>query len=71
MLMTTHLMDEADLLGDRIAIMCNGQLKCVGTPFNLKTDPDGKIFAVNCTFLRGKISSRSSIIFLWAGNDML
>ncbi len=40
--MTTHLMDEADLLGDRVAIMCNGQLKCVGTPFNLKTDPEGK-----------------------------
>lgn len=42
MVMTTHLMDEADLLGDRVAILCNGQLKCAGTPFCLKTDPDGK-----------------------------
>lgn len=41
MVMTTHLMDEADLLGDRVAILCNGQLKCAGTPFCLKTDPDG------------------------------
>lgn len=35
-MMTTHLMDEADLLGDRVAILSNGQLKCVGTPFMLK-----------------------------------
>lgn len=42
MVMTTHLMDEADLLGDRVAILCNGQLKCAGTPFCLKTDPDGE-----------------------------
>ena len=26
-LLTTHFMDEADLLGDRIAIMSNGELK--------------------------------------------
>ena len=39
--MTTHLLDEADLLGDRVAILSRGQLKCIGTPFNLKTDPDG------------------------------
>ncbi|XP_015840360.1 phospholipid-transporting ATPase ABCA3 isoform X2 [Tribolium castaneum] len=35
-LLTTHYMDEADLLGDRIAIMANGELKCCGTSFFLK-----------------------------------
>lgn len=35
-LLTTHYMDEADLLGDRIAIMANGELKCYGTSFFLK-----------------------------------
>ena len=35
-LLSTHFMDEADVLGDRIAIMANGQLKAVGTPFFLK-----------------------------------
>jgi ABC-type multidrug transport system ATPase subunit len=30
-------MDEADLLGDRIAIMADGQLRCVGTPMFLKS----------------------------------
>jgi len=29
-------MDEADVLGDRIAIMCDGELKCHGTSFFLK-----------------------------------
>jgi ATP-binding cassette, subfamily A (ABC1), member 3 len=31
MLLTTHFMDEADLLGDRIAIMAQGQVKCCGS----------------------------------------
>uniref|UniRef100_A0A1I8Q220 ABC transporter domain-containing protein n=1 Tax=Stomoxys calcitrans TaxID=35570 RepID=A0A1I8Q220_STOCA len=35
-LLTTHFMDEADVLGDRIAIMCDGELKCHGTSFFLK-----------------------------------
>lgn len=36
MVLTTHFMDEADLLGDRIAIMADGQLRCCGTPLFLK-----------------------------------
>jgi ABC-type sugar transport system ATPase subunit len=36
MLLTTHFMDEADLLGDRIAIMSDGFLRCLGTPMFLK-----------------------------------
>ncbi|KAM5227715.1 phospholipid-transporting ATPase ABCA3-like [Ctenodactylus gundi] len=35
-LLTTHYMDEADVLGDRIAIMIEGSLKCCGSPFFLK-----------------------------------
>ena len=35
-ILTTHFMDEADLLGDRIAIMSEGQLKCVGSSMFLK-----------------------------------
>eukprot|EP00968_Pinguiococcus_pyrenoidosus_P023730 scaffold3972_cov300-Pinguiococcus_pyrenoidosus.AAC.1 len=40
-LLTTHFMDEADLLGDRIAIMGEGALKCVGSSLFLK-----KLFGV-------------------------
>ncbi|KAL7011780.1 hypothetical protein ACKWTF_014450 [Chironomus riparius] len=35
-LITTHFMDEADVLGDRIAIMSEGQLRTVGSSFFLK-----------------------------------
>ncbi|XP_070068185.1 phospholipid-transporting ATPase ABCA3-like [Drosophila takahashii] len=36
LLLTTHFMDEADVLGDRIAIMCDGKLQCLGSTFFLK-----------------------------------
>lgn len=36
-LLTTHFMDEADFLGDRIAIMSKGELKCCGSPLFLKS----------------------------------
>jgi ATP-binding cassette subfamily A (ABC1) protein 3 len=35
-LLTTHYMDEADLLGDRIAILARGQLQCCGSSMFLK-----------------------------------
>ncbi|XP_078519131.1 phospholipid-transporting ATPase ABCA3 [Lissotriton helveticus] len=35
-LLTTHFMDEADLLGDRIAIMAQGELQCCGSSLFLK-----------------------------------
>uniref|UniRef100_A0A8C6MKT9 ABC transporter domain-containing protein n=1 Tax=Moschus moschiferus TaxID=68415 RepID=A0A8C6MKT9_MOSMO len=35
-LLTTHHMDEADILGDRIAIMAKGTLKCCGSTIFLK-----------------------------------
>ncbi|KAA3677355.1 ATP-binding cassette, subfamily A (ABC1), member 3 [Paragonimus westermani] len=35
-LVTTHYMDEADHLGDRIAILAAGKLQCFGSPLFLK-----------------------------------
>jgi len=35
--MTTHYMDEADVLGDRIGIMHQGKLTCLGSSLFLKT----------------------------------
>lgn len=35
-LLTTHFMDEADTLGDRIAIMAEGELQCMGSSLFLK-----------------------------------
>ena len=36
-LLSTHYMEEADLLGDRIAILARGQLQCFGTALFLKS----------------------------------
>lgn len=35
-ILTTHYMDEADVLGDRIAIMSHGKIKCCGSSLFLK-----------------------------------
>eukprot|EP00953_Heterococcus_sp_UTEX-ZZ885_P022237 12320-Heterococcus_DN1.PRE.12 len=35
--LTTHFMDEADIIADRIAIMANGKLRCCGTSLFLKS----------------------------------
>ena len=34
--LTTHFMDEADILGDRIAIMAEGEIQCAGSSLFLK-----------------------------------
>ena len=36
MLLTTHFMDEADYLSDRVAVMANGVLRCCGSTLFLK-----------------------------------
>ena len=35
-ILTTHFLEEADVLSDRIAIMTNGRLQAYGTPDFLK-----------------------------------
>ena len=44
MVLTTHFMDEADLLGDRIAIMADGIVKCCGSSLFLKNKYGTLIF---------------------------
>merc|ERR1711885_48117 len=36
MILTTHSMEEADVLCDRIAIMAGGELQCIGRSWQLK-----------------------------------
>ena len=35
-ILTTHYMDEAEFLADRVAIVSKGQLKCIGSSLYLK-----------------------------------
>ncbi len=37
-ILTTHFMEEADILGDRIAIMVNGDAQCCGSSSYLKNE---------------------------------
>ena len=41
MVLTTHFMDEADILGDRIGIMAHGELCCCGSSLFLKAQFGG------------------------------
>ena len=35
-ILTTHQMEEADVLADRVGIIVDGELRCIGTPLYLK-----------------------------------
>jgi ABC-type multidrug transport system ATPase subunit len=35
-ILTTHLMEEAEVLSERIGIIIKGQLRCIGTQYQLK-----------------------------------
>ena len=48
-ILTTHAMEEADVLSDRIGVICDGKLKCVGTPLFLKNNfGDGYRISLVC-----------------------
>ena len=50
MVLSTHFMDEADLLGDRIAIMAEGVIKCSGSSLFLKNKYGRLSFKISMLF---------------------
>lgn len=48
-ILTTHSMEEADILSDRIGIMAKGRLRCIGTSIRLKSQ-FGTGFIANISF---------------------
>ncbi|KAI8606351.1 P-loop containing nucleoside triphosphate hydrolase protein [Dissophora ornata] len=52
--LTTHSMEEADILSDRIAIMTLGRLRCIGTSLHLK-ELYGSGFRLNISSKPGKL----------------
>ena len=58
-LLTTHFMDEADYLGDRIAIMAGGKLVALGSNIYLKNEYG---VGYNITFVKKDISCPSDPI---------
>lgn len=58
--LTTHSMEEADILGDRIGIMAKGSLRCVGSSLRLKSR-FGAGFRVTVTLKSGKVGSQADL----------
>ena len=52
-ILTTHSMEEADILGDKIGIMAKGRLRCIGTSIRLKSR-FGTGFITTVSFLENK-----------------
>ncbi len=61
--LTTHYMDEADRLSDRIAIMDHGKIVVLDTPGNLKETLEGDVIIVRANDLEGL----SSLVSKWLG----
>jgi ABC-2 type transport system ATP-binding protein len=61
-LLTTHYMDEADALCDRVALMDHGALRTVGTPTELKStvSPDATLEDVFRHYASADLSSKST-----------
>uniref|UniRef100_A0AAX7TPG7 ABC transporter domain-containing protein n=1 Tax=Astatotilapia calliptera TaxID=8154 RepID=A0AAX7TPG7_ASTCA len=58
-IMSTHHLDEAEVLSDRIAFLENGGLKCCGSPFYLK-EKLGQVISL-VTYVKKTLKSRNSI----------
>ncbi|KAK9669274.1 hypothetical protein RND81_13G120800 [Saponaria officinalis] len=58
-ILTTHSMEEADVLGDRIGIMAKGRLRCLGTSIRLKSR-FGTGFVTNLSFANTNSTQNSA-----------
>ncbi len=56
--LTTHYLDEADALCDRLAIMDHGQIVAEGTPADLKQEVLGDVVSVN---VRGEVGKAADL----------
>ena len=65
MVLTTHYMDEADRLSDRIAIMDHGKIVVLDTPPNLKATLEGDVITVKAN----DIQALSEHVNKWLGLD--
>lgn len=63
MLLTTHFMDEADYLSDRVAVMAQGQLRCCGSTLFLKSKYSTLLHCTTSTRVhRVRVKVKSGII---------
>lgn len=55
-ILTTHSMEEAELLSQKLTIMAHGRLRCFGTPDHLKQKFGGQIF-INVSCISGQLKN--------------
>ena len=81
-ILTTHYMDEADILGDRVGVIANGKLTCVGSSLFLKNKfglgynltillTAGRNFSDPISSLDRKVFDLISYLRLGLGGDVL
>jgi ABC-2 type transport system ATP-binding protein len=63
--LTTHYMDEADRLSDRIAIMDHGKIVILDTPDKLKATLEGEVVTVRAN----KLDELAHLVAKWLGLD--
>ncbi|KAL4429303.1 hypothetical protein ABPG74_002289 [Tetrahymena malaccensis] len=66
-ILTTHFMDEADFLGDRIGIISDGKLKCVGSSIFLKENYGN---GFNITFVKQENTSPSKPLIKYVKQNL-
>ena len=64
-ILTTHYMDEADRLSDRIAIMDQGKIVTLDTPSKLKETLEGDVVVVRAN----NVDALSELVTKWLGFD--
>jgi len=69
-ILTSHSMEEADALGDRIGVMAHGRLKCIGTSLHLK-NKFGLGYRLNLTTIPGGESYIRDIVSKMIPNAVL
>jgi ABC-2 type transport system ATP-binding protein len=62
MFLTTHYMDEADALCDRIGIIDHGQIVALGTPEQLKHEIAGDVVTIGLEAMDGSASRASDLL---------
>ena len=67
-LLTTHYLEEADRLAERVAIVSQGRVVVEGTPDDLKRGLEGESITVELAEVNGRMAEAERVIAQLAGN---
>ena len=70
-LLTTHYLEEADRLAERVAIVSQGRVVAEGTPDDLKRDLEGESVTVELQEVDGRLAEAEQVIAQIAGNAVV